>query len=310
VYTASPDDVWIAGFGSSGKTADRGFIQHWNGSSWETVVLEENHNVFYDIDGSAADDIWVVGAEAYQTDLLLHWQGDAWVREAGPGLSMANVLNMAPGNAWAIPQASNNLYYWDGSTWQQTSGAGSTPTGFSVRLSDVSKAGGCDAWMVGEYHDGTKWQAWGARLVPGDVDGGNTGGGDGGNTGTATNIFVKSIDLVRLQPSRKVYQAQATVTVLSENNAPVSNATVTVSFSGPTNETQSATTNSNGVAVITSSTSRDRADWCMNVVGITATNASYNSSLNTVVSVCEGDGGSNTDGDTGGGKKGGGKGKR
>lgn len=80
--------------------------------------------------------------------------------------------------------------------------------------------------------------------------------GDGGTGGTPTSVHVASITAtdVKLQKGRKV--GQATVTIVNDLGQAVAGAQVSGSFSGDFNESGSATTNGNGVAVLTTNASK------------------------------------------------------
>ena len=92
--------------------------------------------------------------------------------------------------------------------------------------------------------------------------------------------------------ARKTYYGKSVVTVQDNNGHPVSGAIVTGDFSGPTDERKSATTGADGKAILTSTTvTRPRGKWCFAVSIITAPGTSYDASMNTVTSACEGGGG-------------------
>jgi hypothetical protein len=280
IYTTSPNDVWIAGTGSSGKNADRGYVQHWNGFVWITIPTPfdgQSHKLFYDIDGSGPDDIWIVG-QYINEDILLHWNGSIWQEASGPGQAMFHVMSMAPNNAWAIVQ-NKGPHYWDGSQWSEA-----VITGFeeatTLLISDVAKGNSCDAWMIGTYYEGSTNQPWAARLIPGDVV--------PPPPPSEFKVYADSIDVSRVKVRRKTYYGQSIVTVLDSNGLPVVGATITGDFSGPTSTRKSSTTGVDGKAVLKSSKKyRPRGEWCFEVAVITAAGATYDSNLNTVTSACE-----------------------
>lgn len=297
IYSISSDDVWITGYGSVGKMADHGYVQHWDGSSWSVVSTPYDEQIythfFRDIDGSGPNDIWIAGYDPANSEgILLHWNGNSWTKEPEQPINvfMARVMAMEPGNAWALPIQDSGIFYWDSSAWTHTSDFVFPDEAVTISVRDVEKAGNCDAWVVGDYHDGTSYQPWAARLIPGDVPPGET----------FSEIFVDTTDITRVRASRKSYYAEATVTILDGDMNPVGGAVVSGNFSGPTNEILSITTNTNGMVVFRSITvSKPDIDWCFSVTNIVKSDATYNESLNTEASACEG-----------GGDSGGGKGKK
>lgn len=298
IYTAGYDDVWIAGSGSSGKNADQAYVQHWNGSSWNQISAPfagQNHTYFNDIDGSGPNDIWIAGEDWVTAgNLLLHWDGSSWTQSTGAGSvpTVARVMAMEPGNAWAVPKQSGLLYYWDGSSWKAASGLDFPESAVTISMRDAAKASTCDAWVMGDYHDGTAYQPWAARLIPDDVTPPPPPVED-------PTVYASAIDVSRIKVDRKTYYGQSIVTVLDNNGLPVSGAIVTGDFSGPTTERKSTTTDADGKAILNSSTvNRPRGNWCFSVAVITAPGAAYNASMNTVDSACEGNN------DSGGGKRG------
>jgi hypothetical protein len=297
IYAASPDDVWIVGYGGDGRATYIGYAQHWNGSSWSVVSTPldgQDPSEFRDIDGSGSDDIWIAGSGIGGEDIMLHWDGNEWSRfdaNISYPAAMARVMAMAPGNAWGVPLQSNTLRYWDGVIWNEAPGFSFPDSAVTISMRDVEKASNCDAWVVGDYHDGTAYHPWAARLVAGDVT-------PPPPPGDGATVFANDIDVSRIEVARKTYYGKSIVTVLDYNGQPVSGALVTGDFSGPTSENKSAITGADGKAVFSSTTVyRPRGNWCFSVSGIAAPDALYDASQNIVTSACE-------DGDAGKGGKG------
>ena len=77
---------------------------------------------------------------------------------------------------------------------------------------------------------------------------------------------------------------------------PVSGATVTGDFSGPTDEHQTVVTGADGAANFSTGTvNRPAGDWCFAVTDVTLSGAVYDDAMNLESSACEGagDGGGN-----------------
>ena len=78
---------------------------------------------------------------------------------------------------------------------------------------------------------------------------------------------------------------------MDSDGLPVSGATVTGDFSGPTSGSEEGTTNGNGVVEFSSSSTRSAtADWCFAVTNVSASGFVYNSALNVETSDCGGSG--------------------
>ena len=106
-------------------------------------------------------------------------------------------------------------------------------------------------------------------------------------TAGATQMYVDDITVTRTTQGPWV-RGQATVTIFGDNGSPVSNATVTGDFTGPTPGTFSGATNSSGQVTFTSDRIKNPSgQWCFEVTNVTHATLSYNSSSNNVTQACE-----------------------
>ncbi len=97
----------------------------------------------------------------------------------------------------------------------------------------------------------------------------------------ATTMHVSSIVLASQNVGGGNKQGQATVTVLDDLGNPVASADVTGSFTGDFNEPVAATTDANGVAVLsTTTTSRGGISFVFCVDGVTHATLTYDSAVN------------------------------
>lgn len=185
IYAAGPDDVWIAGLGGDGRARYEGYVQHWDGSTWERIPTPfdgQNLIFFESIDGSGPNDIWISGHVNYSEDLLLHWDGSSWTTHTGLATPepLSDVVAPGVGNVWASPYSldpGSPFYYFDGSAWAEGAEL-AVPGAVTVNWRDLSRGGACDVWAVGSYHDGTTHHTLAARLVDGEP-GSSTGVDDG-----------------------------------------------------------------------------------------------------------------------------------
>ena len=103
---------------------------------------------------------------------------------------------------------------------------------------------------------------------------------DGGNPPAGSDMHVSSIDMSSTRRGRN-YKVDTTVTIVDENGAAVSNATVSVTVTLPDGSTSSgsATTGSNGSATLQVS-SRQTGTYTATVTNVTHASNSYDASAN------------------------------
>lgn len=85
VHSASSGDVWAVGSASNGDPIRQtALIEHWDGSTWQVTACTEtvctSGSDLLGVRGTAQDDAWAVGYDAYGRDqrIILHWDGTAW----------------------------------------------------------------------------------------------------------------------------------------------------------------------------------------------------------------------------------------
>ena len=162
VVDLSPTNAWAVGESGSG-----GLLEHWNGTAWSPVTLPDA--AFTPASGNAisadsASDIWVVGTtiNANETSVpeALHYDGTSWTVVPVPEPSQSSgtlsaVTAIAPGNAWAVGEAtgagsaiggSTLIEHWNGSVWSVV--ASPTP-GAYPSLSGVAARSATDVYAVG-----------------------------------------------------------------------------------------------------------------------------------------------------------------
>ncbi len=109
-------------------------------------------------------------------------------------------------------------------------------------------------------------------------NGGGTGGGD---------MHVDSVSVSRASKGPNV-NGVGTVTVVDAGGQPVSGATVTVSYDGPSNGSASGTTGTNGsVSFNTSKVKNPSGEWCFDVTGVSHSSFAYDSIANAENRSCE-----------------------
>ena len=113
-------------------------------------------------------------------------------------------------------------------------------------------------------------------------------------TVTETVVFEIHVDNIVVSRTstamtgRVKWYGLAQVTVVDQNNQPVTDASVTGFFNEPWTKTETAITNSYGIAVLSSKdTPKPPSDWCFEVTDISHANYIYDPASNIVTRACE-----------------------
>ncbi|MER7080682.1 hypothetical protein SAMN02982929_06159 [Saccharopolyspora kobensis] len=176
VTSFGPDDVWAVGIMPGlGEAEGHNTVQRWNGEAWAQAPAPRTGMTF-GIDGTSADDVWVVGTktigdEQHSTDvgIAVRWDGRQW-REAPPltlpdqHVQLRGVRAVAPDDVWAVgyrESPANRIKkpfaaHWDGTGWS----AVPTPEENCDLTDLVQTVDGLFA--IGSYcvlrYDGDAWQ--------------------------------------------------------------------------------------------------------------------------------------------------------
>ena len=123
-------------------------LDHWDGAAWTTVFSSAfDPDQAYSGDppvlalwGSAADDVWAVGAATY------HWDGSTWTSLPSPAIAgLTSIWGSARDDVWGIGPGVV-VVHWDGSAW-------STPSipfdELYDSLSTVTGSSAHDVWFGG-----------------------------------------------------------------------------------------------------------------------------------------------------------------
>ena len=180
VAGSGPDDVWAVG--SHFEMSRSGpLVQHWNGSSWDTMMSgnkEFDRLQLSGVDVLGAKDVWAVGFSYGGADSI-HWDGTSWSEVPGARGRASSVFlgltAVSPTELWAVGKGPTRGGYdtplverSDGSSW--TTVVVPVPDGFAAGLRDVSASGPSSVWAVGwsvgtdrvfrplvERWDGRRW---------------------------------------------------------------------------------------------------------------------------------------------------------
>lgn len=170
VAAANADNVWAVGDSSSA-----GFIAYWNGHTWtEQPSWNPSTPHFTLLQGVAADrpdDAWAVGSTngahdtGYETTVVEHWNGQAWVHVPSPDPAPAGTDNIndltsvvasSPTNVWVsggwrdqtTGKSGMLLLHWDGASWKSVTPPPEPPSG-GLDLQVTATTGSSSVWLAG-----------------------------------------------------------------------------------------------------------------------------------------------------------------
>ena len=113
------------------------------------------------VSASSGSDAWAVGfivnSGHVRTTLLEHWNGSAWSQDTADEIQgyqdrLAGVVDLGPGNAWAVGTAGGGalLEHWNGSAWSVVATPGPAG-GQATGLTSITAVSATDIWAVGSY---------------------------------------------------------------------------------------------------------------------------------------------------------------
>jgi hypothetical protein len=168
LWARTAADAWAVGvFGETANEDEQGGLTlHWNGTAW-TQVLAPNpqfrNERLNGVSGTAANDVWAVGAAAVAINQLpkvpwaLHWDGAAWREVAvptgpNPGGTgrggLRGVVALSATDAWAVgksPGVTAIAEHWDGTAWTLA-----TVPNVKLGLNGVAAVSAAELWAVGD----------------------------------------------------------------------------------------------------------------------------------------------------------------
>ncbi len=197
-------DLWVVGYVRTSYPTDfMPLVLRWRDGAWdymETPRLRKQNTYPFgdrggfaeDMDGTAPDDLWVVGtaagygdASATSVGLALHFDGSNWEDVEVPIVGnrtnqLYTVSASSSDNVWAVGYWRNIagayqalIVRWDGASWQPISNPGEGASGGAAE--SVIALAQDDVWVSGVFNNGADnlihWngQTWDV------VDAGNTG---------------------------------------------------------------------------------------------------------------------------------------
>ena len=186
----SASDCWAVGDSYNG-TVHQTLIERWDGTSWTSPVTPNGgvDNYLSHVACASTSDCWAIGhssnaavdPQLFDQDLILHWNGSAWLLAAPPepapttyASDLAGIACTSGSECWAVglikPAGSNRalIERWDGTLWTSVA-VPDVPVMQANYLYGVACASRSDCWAVGfdfygtvarsliVHWDGTSW---------------------------------------------------------------------------------------------------------------------------------------------------------
>jgi hypothetical protein len=125
VAAISDHDIWAIGNSFTQPTQIHPSIDHWDGTSWQTVSTEGLPTSFLPntISATSPDTIWIAGNQA-----IAHWNGTNWqsfpITSQQESHSLLAILALSYANVWAVgfnihaKSSAPLIAHWHNSNWQ------------------------------------------------------------------------------------------------------------------------------------------------------------------------------------------------
>jgi hypothetical protein len=170
-YTNEPFyAVWLSGPGEGWATGSSGILARLSGGVWTQISRQGNAYDKYGLWGSAANDVWKVGARHTLIGQPLeidHFDGTTWSRvtvaSQGDLPPLKAVWGSDATHVWAVGDQ-GTIVFWNGTLWNPVL------SGTTDDLSAVWGSGLRDVWVAGtsgvRHYNGTTWAPIGTLTSP------------------------------------------------------------------------------------------------------------------------------------------------
>jgi hypothetical protein len=184
VAAVSASDIWAVGqYGPASSASVQPLIEHWDGTSWQTVPSpsqQQGDGLLNAVAAVSTSDVWAVGQSRTRHDssyrtLIEHWDGTSWKTVpsanyetslgADSGAELTGVAAVSASDIWAVGDFSSwptgqppvqtvtLIEHWDGTSWKRMTSPNqeSLHYGPNNELTGVAAVSASDVWAVGEY---------------------------------------------------------------------------------------------------------------------------------------------------------------
>lgn len=163
-------DIWVFdenlafAVGETDGNPGDSLILGWDGVSWSTVFRGATSRRFNGVWGSAADDVWAIGADTIFNKYAYYWNGLSWADRSATVVvnrSMNKCDGANTSNIWEVSTSIGVGYIrkWNGASWvQQWAGGGSSGlTGVFAVDSSVVYVAGVGGRIMRTINGGSSW---------------------------------------------------------------------------------------------------------------------------------------------------------
>jgi hypothetical protein len=156
VWASSPENVWVAGWGT-GPTRDDAYAvaARWDGEQLNPIPVP-GINTISALWGSGSDDVWAAGGHG----AILRYDGHAFVSiPSGTQELLRGLWGSGRDDVWSVGDR-GTIVHWQGATWS------TVPSGTQAALYGVWGTGPSNIWSVGDHGTILHWRGRAWSLVP------------------------------------------------------------------------------------------------------------------------------------------------
>ena len=176
VASTGPKDAWAVGITGPQANPTGPLAAHWNGGAWQTVSVPGSKGLVLDqVAESSAKNVWVIGesTKAGVNSTAFIFNGSHWHTNSLPIGPVQQLLVFGSNDVWVANDnycssygCTENIYHWNGSTWQYR-----PLTTYLYALTGTSDS---NLWAVGiagspsGYLTAYRWSGsqWTTRTIP------------------------------------------------------------------------------------------------------------------------------------------------
>lgn len=149
------DDIWGTGPNNVWMVGDQSLLLHWNGTAFSkselgACLLGCGHSRHAQVRGTAANDVWVVGASDWSDWDVWHYDGVLWLPKNPTTKKKGDVTGVwgsSPSDVWLN---AGNLLHWNGNAWAEGPFTGYAP-------GPLVGSSATDVWAGNLHWDGKSW---------------------------------------------------------------------------------------------------------------------------------------------------------
>lgn len=157
IWGTTSSDIYIVGY--SGYNPPIGYVQHYDGTSWEFIDTGISAG-YTGVWGSSSDDIYICGFSEVVHGAIIHWNGTVWEEvDIEASEPLIGIWGDSSDNIYSIGDR-GDVYHFDGGSWSLVYFAPSFSLNnvFWLSENNVYATGGNGTSVITVYHwDGEDW---------------------------------------------------------------------------------------------------------------------------------------------------------